>query len=163
MPKHMFFSGLSESLLMGVGAGLGGAAGGALMAGATTSRATKPEFGVPESVRSAYAAELQRTGRFSIVTGGRADAELKLRVVEYGFFQAGFMHRGVKPFMRVNAQLLRPDGTIAWEQMSFAPPNSRLTEPQLPDRMRANPALTADSLRSAARVAAATGVETLKR
>lgn len=121
-----------------------------------------PIFGVPGSLRSAFAAQIQAKGKFSIVSGSLADAELQLRVREYGFSRAGFMRRGVKPIMSVQAQLIRPGGAVAWEQNSFVTFTAQGMPAYLPERMRENPALAAEALRSAARLVAEKAVQTLE-
>src|SRR3712207_84655 len=90
MPERMVFLGFSEMMAMGVGAGLGGAVGGALMGATAPHRKALQHYRVPESLRNALAAELQRAGRFAVAQSPPVDAEVRITVLSYGFFQAGF-------------------------------------------------------------------------
>lgn len=162
LPEKMVFIGLSQNLLMGAGAGLGGAVGGALMAEGTMKRKTPSDYGLADSLSTAFAAEMKKGGRFKIVSSGPADAELKIEVREYGFLQAGFMRRGVKPYMNVQVQLIRNDGKKVWEESGVVAQNRKTTPAQLPDKMKENPDLTVQSLRTAAQLLAGEMVASLR-
>ncbi len=155
LPEKMVFIGLSQNLLMGAGAGLGGAVGGALMGEGTIKRKTPSDYGLADSLATAFVAELKERSRFTVVTSGPADAELKIDVREYGFLQAGFMRRGVKPYMNIQAQLIRSDGKKVWEESGVIAQNRKTTPAQLPDQMKQNPDLTVQALRAGAQVLAA--------
>jgi ABC-type sugar transport system substrate-binding protein len=148
----MVFYGFTQSMLVGLGAGMGGAVGGALLGSTTLGRKPPADLGIAASLTSAFAAELRAGGRFTVVQNGPADAELKLTVKEYGFFQAGVMRRGVKPILNVRAQLVRRDGKVVWDQTRFLNQMSKSTHAQLPERMKRDPELAVQELRTAARV-----------
>ncbi len=76
MPEKMIFYGLSQSM-----AGLFGGVAGVL----ATIRREGEQFDLPRVLREDLSAELARSGKFRVVASGQADAEVRIRVREYGF------------------------------------------------------------------------------
>jgi hypothetical protein len=140
----MLFSGLSESF-----AGMFGGVAGVL---ATIFREGQ-DFKLPDVLRADLAAEIVKTGKFKVVSSGRADAEVRIRVREYGFVQArGFMRRHVKPILTIETQMVRPDGTMVWKSGVVVNQMTKETPEILPEDLKNNPKNAADAFRVAARV-----------
>jgi hypothetical protein len=143
MPQKMFFSGLSESM-----AGMFGGVVGAL----STMFRSGEDFKLPEVLRSELATEITKTGKFKLVSSGPADAEIRINVREYGFVQAGFMQRRVKPVLTIETQMVRPDGTAVWQSGVVINQATKGTSPILPEQLKENPKIAAEALHGAARI-----------
>lgn len=163
LPDRMVFIGLSQVMAMGLGAGLGGAVGGAIAGGTASSRPATTDYGLRQSLRQAIADEVQKTGRFSVASSGGADAELRLTVVSYGFYSAGFMRRQMRPILGVRAQLVRRGGKVVWDQSKGIGPKGGRTPALFPEQIRDNPEVANNALRVAARIVAADLVATLRQ
>jgi hypothetical protein len=146
MPKKMFFSGLSESM-----AGMFGGVVGAL----STMFRDGEDFKLPEVLRTELAAEIAKTGKFKLVSSGPVDAEMRINVREYGFVQAGFMQRRVKPVLTIETQMVRPDGTAVWQSGVVINQATKETSTMLPEQLKENPKIAAEALHGAARIWAA--------
>jgi hypothetical protein len=143
MPKKMFFSGLSESM-----AGMFGGVVGAL----STMFREGEDFKLPEVLRTELAAEIAKTGKFKVASSGPADAEMRINVREYGFVQAGFMQRRVKPVLGIETQMVRPDGTVVWQSGVVINQATKETATMLPEQLKENPKIAAEALHGAARI-----------
>lgn len=154
LPRTMVFSGLSETLMAGVGAGLGGGVGAGLAAGAASTRAHDENLQIVPSLREVFADELQKQGRFKVVSG-QADAELRIEVIAYGFQSTGPFLRRVRPLLGVRVSLVRADGTRVWKQTGTLTALSSKTPALLPENIRKDPRVGANALKAAARIVAA--------
>ena len=143
MPKKMFFSGLSESM-----AGMFGGVVGAL----STMFREGEDFKLPGVLRTELAAEIAKTGRFKVVSSGAADAEVRINVREYGFVQAGFMQRRVKPILTIETQMVRGDSTVVWQSGVVINQATKGTSTILPEQLKENPKSAAEALHGAARI-----------
>lgn len=161
MPKKMIFFGLSESMLAGLAGGVGGGAGYAMEAERGGSREASEHYDLPESLRAAFAQEIAKTGKFKIVSG-KADAELRLKVELYGFYQAGVMARRVRPVMNVRAQIVARDGSMVFKKLSGTNHVSSKTPAILPEKIRNDRNVGVNAMRVAASVVAAQTAATLK-
>jgi hypothetical protein len=142
MPKKMLFSGLSESM-----AGMFGGVVGAL----STMFRDGEDFKLPEVLRTELAAEIAKTGKFKVVSSGAADAEMRINVREYGFVQAGFMQRKVKPILTIETQMVRPDSAVVWQSGVVINQTTKGTSTILPEQLKENPKVAAEALHGAAR------------
>ncbi len=106
MPQQMVFSGFSQ--------GMAGVFFGAVGALASSFR-EHLDIKLPETLRADLASELAKNPKFKLVASGPADAEVRIRVREYGFVQAGPMARRVKPILTTETQMVRPDGVMVWK------------------------------------------------
>lgn len=163
MPKRMLSFGQSETAAEAVGAATSGGAG----IGLAVAGAFKPSagnyFGVPESVRSEFAAAIQKSGKFAVKNQGSADAELRLEVGGYGFESSAPFARKLNPVLSVRAELVRRDGKVAWK---FAKSVNHLNSDipaVLPEEIRSNPEVGVNALRVAARVIAQKAAEILQK
>lgn len=153
MPRKMIFYGLSQQM-----AGLFGGVAGVL----GTIYREGEQFDLPPVLRSDLARELARGGRFQVVASGRADAEVRIRVREYGFMQApGFMRRSVKPLLTVETTMVRPDGAQVWQSGVVVNPKEKKTPTMLPEALK-DRATAANALHTAAAVWAAKTAASLK-
>jgi hypothetical protein len=143
MPKKMLFSGFSEMMA--------GALGGVVGVLATIFREGE-DFKLPETLRADLAAEIEKTGKFKVLSSGAADAEVRIRVREYGFVQAGFMRRQVKPILTIETQMIRGDGTMVWQSGVVINQTTKGTPAVLPEQLRDNPKVAADAFGVAARI-----------
>lgn len=143
MPKKMFFSGLSESM-----AGMFGGVVGAL----STMFREGEDFKLPEVLRTELATEIAKTGKFKLVSSGPADAEMRINLREYGFVQAGFMQRKVKPILTIETQMVRPDSTVVWQSGVVINQATKGTSTILPEQLKENPKIAAEALHGAARI-----------
>jgi hypothetical protein len=153
MPKKMILSGLSESLA--------GALGGVVGVLATIFREGE-DFRLPEVLRADLAEEIAKTGKFKVVSSGSADAEVRIRLREYGFMQAGFMRRQVKPILTIETTMVRPDGTLIWKSGVVVGQRAKETPVMLPERLKDNPKVAAEALHAAARLWAANTAKSLR-
>lgn len=143
MPPHMIFYGLSQSM-----AGLFAGPFGAL----TTMFRQGEDFNLPAVLRSDLAAELGST-KFKVMSSGPADAEVRIRVREYGFVQApGIMRRQVKPILTIDTEMVRPDGTVTWKSGVVVNQTTKGTPATLPEQLKADPKLAAEAIQAAARI-----------
>lgn len=144
MPEKMLFYGLSESM-----AGMFGGVAGAL----STMFREGEDFNLPQVMRTDLAAALARNGKFKLQSTGKADAEIQIRVREYGFVQArGFMRRHVKPILTIETQMIRADGTMTWKSGVVVNQNTKGTPEILPEDLKTNRKLAAEALHTAARI-----------
>jgi hypothetical protein len=160
IPKKMAFTGLSETL---AGAAVVGAVGPAGAGAMTPSHRVGPDFGIADSLRIEFASAIQKSGKFTVKNNGPADAELRLKVEEYGFHSAELFARRVNPTLAVKAQLIRPDGSEAWHFRNIVTHLTSGTPAVFPEKIRENPQVGADALRVAARLCAEKAVETLQK
>jgi hypothetical protein len=160
VPKEMIFVGFTEGLTQALAAG-GGAL--AAAAGATTSlRPGDEEFHVGETVRAEFITAIEQSKKFTIKPAGPADANLKLRVISYGFYQAGAFARRVRPIIGVEAVLSRPDGKIVWQHRRGVTQATGKTPAYLPEKLKADKKLAAEALHVAARLCAETAVASIR-
>jgi hypothetical protein len=152
MPRKMILSGLSESLA--------GALGGVVGVLATIFREGE-DFRLPEVLRADLAEEIAKTGKFKVVSGS-ADAEVHIRVREYGFMQAGFMRRQVKPILTMETTMVRPDGSLVWKSGIVVGQRAKETPVMLPERLKDDPKVAAEALHAAARLWAAETAKSLR-
>lgn len=160
-PKEMTFVGLSEAMGMGLAGGLGGAVGAGLAAGSTFSRNGSAAFDIGQSVRSEFVAALEQSGKFVVKETGPADGVLQLRVVGYGFYQAGMFARRVRPILGVEAKLIRTDGQVVWQHRRGITQLTSETPAVFPEKIRNDPKVGAEALRVAARICARNAVASL--
>ena len=147
MPKKMVFAGLSEEF-----AGMFGGVVGVL---ATIWREGE-DFDLPQTLRVDLTTELSNSGKFKIAPSGTADAEIHIRVREYGFVQArGFMRRHVKPVLTIETQMIRRDGAMVWQSGVAINQNTKGTPEILPEELKSNPKAAANALHMAAKFWAA--------
>ena len=128
----------------------------------TTMHRKSEDYDLPETLRANLAAEISKTGKFSVVASGPADAEVRIRVREYGFFQAGFMKRQVKPILTIQTQMVRHDGVQVWDNGIVIHGKTKGTPAMLPEQLRDNPALAREALHTAARMWAARAASALR-
>jgi hypothetical protein len=157
MPKQMQFVGQSEMLEYA------GAAGAGLVAGGKFQRSAGNYYGVPESVRSEFAAAIQKTGKFVVKNEGPADAELRLEVGGYGFNASAPFARRVNPVLSVRAKLVRPDGSVVWSFRTEVTHLSSGTPAVLPEEIQKDPEVGAHAFRVAARLIAQKAADTLQK
>ena len=153
MPQNMTFSGFSQ-MMAGMLFGVAGVLATVFREGG--------DYHVPEMVRDELTTALTKTGKFKIISSGQADAEVQIRVREYGFVQGGFMQRRVKPILTMETLMVRRDGTQIWKSGVAINQKTDGTPSILPEELKANPKLAADSLHTAARIWAAKTAESLK-
>ena len=127
----------------------------------TTMFRRSEDLRVPEMVRTELAAELAKNGKFRLVASGPADAEVRIRVREYGFFQAGFMRRQVKPILTVETQMIRRDGTLVWQNGTVIHGRMKGTPAHLPEELKETKTAAA-ALRVAAKLWAAKTADSLR-
>ncbi len=163
MPKRMQFVGQSEMLEYAGAAATTGAAGAGLVAGGKFQRSAGNYYGVPESVRSEFAAAIQKTGKFVVKNEGPADAELRLEVGGYGFNASAPFARRVNPVLSIRAKLVRPDGSVAWSFRTEVTHLSSGTPAVLPEEIQRNPEVGAHAFRVAARLIAEKAADTLQK
>jgi hypothetical protein len=163
MPKRMLSFGQSEMFEEAGAAAATGAAGVGLVAGSSFKPSAGNYFGVPESLRSEFAAAIQKSGRFTVKNQGPADAELRLQVGGYGFNASAPFARRVNPVLSVRAELIRPDGTVVWKFRTQVTHLSSGTPAVLPEEIRSNPEVGVNAFRVAARLIAQKAAETLQK
>lgn len=73
------------------------------------------DFGTPDSIRTAVSDELRRKGL--LATGGKPDAELRLRIMQCGLVppRGAVFSKNVTPILAVQAVLVNEAGKIIWE------------------------------------------------
>jgi hypothetical protein len=150
----MVFYGLSQSMLAAVAGGIGGGGAYAMEAHRSGSTRAWEHYDLPQSLRASLAQEFGRTGKFKIVSGGKADAEMRIKVMEYGFYQAGVMVRRVRPILIVETQLVRPNGTVVFKKVSATNHMNGKTPAILPEKIHNDRKVGVDALQVAARVVA---------
>jgi hypothetical protein len=143
MPEKMIFYGLSQSM-----AGMFGGVVGAL----STMYRQGEHFDLPRVLRENLSSELSRSGKFKVVASGAADAEVRIRVREYGFVQAlGFMRRSVKPILTIETTMVRSDGVQIWQSGVVVNQAEKQTPTILPEKL-SDRAVAVDALHTAARI-----------
>lgn len=153
MPPRMVFFGLSQSM-----AGLFGGVVGVL---ATIYREGE-QFDLPRVLREDLATELARTGKFKVVASGAADAEVRIRVQEYGFIKgSGMFQRTMKPVLTIETTMVRPDGVQVWQSGVAMGQREKQTPTISPERLK-DRAVAADALHVAAKIWAAKTAASLK-
>lgn len=160
MPQTMLFYGFSQMMLAGLAGGVAGSAGYVAGMDAAGTRKGLDDYEVPQSLRAAITEELAKTGSFKVVPPGSADAELRLKVTLYGFYQAGVMARRVRPSLGVETQLVRRDGTVVLKKLVGDDGKAPAT---LPEKIRNDRKIGVDGLRMAARVVARRIAEALRQ
>ena len=163
MPKRMLSFGQSETFAEATGAATSGGAGIGLAAAGAFKPSAGNYFGVPESVRSEFAAAIQKSGKFAVKNQGSADAELRLKVGGYGFESSAPFARKLNPVLSVRAELVRSDGKVAWKFAKSVNHLNSDTPAVLPEEIRSNPEVGVNALRVAARVIANGAVEVLQK
>ena len=155
MPEKMVFYGLSQSMLAGLAGGVGGGGAYAMEAERSGSTRTSEHYDLPQSLRAALAQELSKTGKFKIVSSGKADAELRIKVTEYGFYQAGVMARRVRAILFMETVLVRPNGTVVFKKVSATNQSNGKVPAILPEKIHNDRKVGVEALQVAARVVAA--------
>lgn len=163
MPKRMLSFGQGEMFAEAAAAATTGGAGIGLVAGSSFKSSAGNYFGVPESVRSEFAAAMQKSGKFAVKNQGSADAELRLRVGGYGFEASAPFARKLNPVLSVRAELVRSDGKVAWKFAKSVNHLNSDTPAILPEEIRSNPEVGVNALRVAARVIASSAAEVLQK
>lgn len=149
----MIFYGLSQSM-----AGMFGGVAGAL----STMFRQGEHFDLPRVLRENLSRELTRSGKFKVVASGAADAEVRIRVREYGFMQAlGFMRRSVKPILTIETTMVRADGVQLWQSGVVVNQAEKQTPAVLPEQL-SDRAVAIDALHTAARIWAVKTATALK-
>lgn len=153
MPEKMIFYGLSQSM-----AGIFGGVVGAL----STMYRQGEHFDLPRVLREDLSAELTGSGKFKVVASGKGDAEVRIRVREYGFAQAlGFMRRSVKPILTIETTMVRADGVQIWQSGVVVNQAEKKTPTVLPEQL-SDRAVAVDALHTAAKIWAAKTAASLK-
>ncbi len=153
MPEKMIFYGLSQSM-----AGMFGGVVGAL----STMFRQGEHFDLPRVLREDLTTELNRGGKFKVVASGKGDAEVRIRVREYGFVQAlGFMRRSVKPTLAIETTMVRADGVQIWQSGVVVNQAEKQTPTVLPEQL-SDRAVAVDALHTAAKIWAAKTAASLK-
>lgn len=153
MPDKMIFYGLSQSM-----AGLFGGVAGVL---ATMFRKGE-NFDLPRVLREDLSNELSRSGRFKVVASGAADAEVRIRVREYGFVKGlGMFQRTMKPILTIETTMVRPDGVQIWQSGVVVNQADKQTPALLPERLK-DRTVAADALHTASKIWAAKTAASLK-
>lgn len=143
MPEKMIFYGLSQSMA-GILAGPVGALSAMYRQG--------EQFDLPRVLREDLSRELTGTGKFKVVASRPADAEVRIRVREYGFMQAlGFMRRSVKPILTIETTMVRADGVQIWQSGVVVNQAEKQTPTVLPEKL-SDRAVAVDALHTAARI-----------
>lgn len=151
MPQKMLFFGFSQMMLAGLAGAAGGAVGYVATGESIRSRQALDFYEVPQSLRAAITEELAKAGKFKVVSSGSADAEMRIKVTTYGFYQAGLYARRVRPSLAVETQLVRRDGTVVLKTLTGDDGKAPAT---LPEKIRADRKIGIDGLRIAAGVVA---------
>lgn len=153
MPEKMIFYGLSQSM-----AGLFGGVPGVLM----TMFRKGEDFDLPRVLREDLSTELSRSGKLKVVASGAADAEVRIRVREYGFVKGlGMFKRSMKPILTIETAMVRPDGVQIWQSGVVVNQGEKQTPTALPERLK-DRAVAADALHSAAKIWAVKTAASLK-
>ncbi len=154
MPEKMVFYGLSQSMLAGLAGGVGGGGAYAMEMQRSGATGASEHYDLPQSLRASFAQEFGKTGKFKVVSAGKADAEMRIKVTEYGFYQAGVMVRRVRPILIVETELVRPNGTVVFKKVSATNHMNAKTPAILPEKIRNDRKVGVDALQVAARVVA---------
>jgi hypothetical protein len=119
-------------------------------------------FDLPRVLREDLSKELSRGGKFKVVASGTADAEVRIRVREYGFVQApGFMRRSVKPILTIETTMVRADGVQVWQSGVVVNQTEKQTPTVLPEQL-SDRTVAVDALHTAARIWAVKTAAALK-
>lgn len=163
VPREMIFVGFSEMMAMGLAGGVAGPAAAGFAAAETFSRPGSEEFHIGEAVRAEFIAAIQRSGKFTVKTTGPADADLRLKVTGYGFYQTGVFARRVRPVLGVEAKLIRPNGQVVWQHRRAVSQTTGKTPAFLPEKIKADKKLGAEALRVAARLCAESAIRSINQ
>jgi hypothetical protein len=163
MPKRMLSFGQGEMFEEAAAAATTGGAGIGLVAGSSFKPSAGNYFGVPESLRSEFAGAIQKSGKFMVKNQGSGDAELRLRVGGYGFESSAPFAKRLNPVLSVRAELVRPDGKVAWKFRTQVSHLSSGTPAVLPEEIRSNPEVGVNAFRVAAHLIAEKASEALQK
>jgi hypothetical protein len=153
MPSKMIFYGLSQAMA-GVFAGVPGVL--------STMFRDGEQFDLPRVLREDLAAELRRGGKFQVVESGPADAEIRIRVREYGFMVVpGLFRRAMKPILTIETTMVRRDGVQVWQSGVVVRQRDKQTPTEPPERLKDRRVAT-NALHSASKVWAARTAASVK-
>lgn len=128
MPQEMFYYGMAQNFattLGGVVGALAGAAAGDEPRDQLLAVMKANNISIPETVRSEFGKELERSTPLRIAdTGTAADAELSLAVNLYGLGIAHGFSSTLYPTLGVTATLKKPDGRVVWQSTNYVSPQS---------------------------------------